>query len=157
MATIMPITNAITFRLLLVLLENVCCPHGCEYKLLRHLPGELIDGLPAGAVHRHDEIWVYLLHLLNRRGNNRLKNRSREVKSAQYCMDLARLCNRLAMFDRIDDAGMGTSTDDHQSLAFHLDRYPLVIMKGVYNPFIVNFRFSPGKTFFKIRYPLHFT
>jgi len=78
----MPIINATTFGLLLVLLENVCRPHGCEDELLRHLPSELIDGLPAGAVHRHDKIWGYHFHLFNRRADDWLKNRPREVKSA---------------------------------------------------------------------------
>jgi len=90
----MPITNAIKFRLLLGLLENVCCPYGCESELLRHLLGELIDGLPASTVHRYDKIWAYLFHLLNCRTDYWLKNRSREVKSAQNRMNLAHLCNR---------------------------------------------------------------
>jgi len=113
MKTEMSITSAITFGFLLGLLENVCCPHGCEDKLLRHLPGELIDGLPAGAVHRHDKIWAYLLHLLNCRTDDWLKNRPREVKTAQNCVNLARLCSRPEMLDRINDASMGTPTDNH--------------------------------------------
>ena len=113
MGTGMSITNAITFGLLLVLLENVCCSHGCKDELLRHLLGELIDGLPAGAVHRHDKIWAYLLHLLNCRTDDWLKNRPREVKPAQNCVNLAPLCSRLEMLDRINDASMGTSTDNH--------------------------------------------
>jgi hypothetical protein len=107
------VTDTTMIGWLLGLLENVGCPHGCEDELLRHLPGELIDGLPAGAVHRHDKIWAYLLHPFNCRTDDWLKNLPREVKSTQNCVNLARLCNRLNVFDRIDNASMGTSTDNH--------------------------------------------
>ena len=87
--TLVSITNAVAIGLPLSLLENVGRPHGCEDELLRHLLGELVDGLPAGAVHGHDRISPYLLHLTGRRADDRLENWPREVKSTQNCMDPA--------------------------------------------------------------------
>ena len=92
-------------------MEDVLCSHGCEDELLGHLPGELIDGPPAGAVGRYDEIRAYLLHLFNCRADDWLKSWPGEVKTTQNCVNLARLCDCLDVFDRVYDASMGTSTD----------------------------------------------
>jgi hypothetical protein len=123
------------------LLKDVGRPYTIAQELLWHLLGKLIDGFPPRAMHGYNIFRAYLLHRLNSRLNDGLKNWPRKMEPAQNCMHRVRAFRFLGLFHRIDDPRVRTSTDDYQPFA--LDRYPLVIAEWAQWPSI--FASAQGK------------
>src|SRR5512135_2848738 len=94
-------------------LENIGRAHGIQQKLLWHLAGKLVDCLPSRTMGRDDELRADFLHFFNRRFNDGIENRSRQMKPAQYAMNFICSSYLLGMFYRVDDPGMRTAPDDN--------------------------------------------
>src|SRR5262245_52834689 len=102
------------------LLEQEASPNAVGDKRLRHLPRNSMDRLPSGAVSRDNHGRTEFFEGGHCQRDNSLKERSREMKSADHGVDLLDSCQLLGVANGIDDPRMPAAREDNESFVLDM-------------------------------------
>lgn len=119
-------------KMVAILLHQVGATHDTHHELVRHLTGELSNGIEAGTVGWDNHLGLHAILLEGVNGAlDVIVVGGREVQSAEDSPHLIHAADLSSVPDGVHDAGVSAPGDDDQSLVCDVDHDGLVILQVV--------------------------